>query len=281
MLDSMTRRVALLAVASLLLSGMLAAAAAQWGWGVGEGNMPARFPPASMPDRGFSFCKLMYDQVRYEALGMGWSTDYPYAGINLMHRIEDLTTTEISKDRRGDPNHWVVRLTDDELFNCPFVMAADVGTIGMSTEEAARLREYLLKGGFLWADDFWGPRAWDHWVSEISRVLPPAQYPIRDVPLDHPVFRALTHVEKVPQITSIQFWYRARGRTTSERGRDSDVPHFRAISDEHGRFLVVMTHNTDVADAWEREADDPRFFQQFSPDGYGLGINVVLYSMSR
>ena len=84
----MTRRVAVLAVASLLLSGMLAAAAAQWGWGVGEGNMPVRFPPASMPDRGFTFCKLMYDQVRYEALGMGWSTDYPYAGINLMHRIE-------------------------------------------------------------------------------------------------------------------------------------------------------------------------------------------------
>ena len=160
-------------------------------------------------------------------------------------------------------------------------MAADVGTIGMTTEEAARLREYLLKGGLLWVDDFWGQRAWDHWSAEIGRVLPPSQYPIRDVPLDHPIFRTLTHVEKIPQITSIQFWYRSGGRTTSERGRETDVPHFRAIADSHGRFLVIMTHNTDVADAWEREGDDPRFFDQFSPNGYGLGINVLLHTMSH
>ena len=203
---------------SFLLSGLLAVGYAQWGWGVGEGNLPARFPAASMPDRDFAFCKLMYDQVRYEQLGMGWSTDYPYAGINLMHRLKDLTTVRVSADRHGEPNHWVVRLTDDALFNCPFVMAADVGTIGMSGEEAARLREYLLKGGFLWVDDFWGPRAWEHWVSEIGRALPPSQYPIRDVPLDHPVFRTLTHVEKVPQITSIQFLVPLR-RTDDIRAR--------------------------------------------------------------
>ena len=267
--------------ALFLIGTLVPASFAQWGWGVGEGNLPARFPPESMPDRDFAFCKVMYDQVRYEELGMGWSTDYPYAGINLMHRLEDLTTARISSDRHGQPNHWVVRLTDDELFQCPFIMASDVGTIGITGAEAVRLREYLLKGGFLWVDDFSGPRAWEHWISEIGRVLPPSQYPIRDVPLDHPVFRTLTTVEKVPQITSIQFWYRSGGRTTSERGRNSDVPHFRAISDEHGRFLVVMTHNTDVADAWEREADDPRFFDQFSPDGYGLGINVLVHSMSH
>ena len=172
-------------------------------------------------------------------------------------------------------------MTDDALFNCPFTMASDVGTIGFTAQEAARMREYLLKGGFLWVDDFWGTRAWQHWESEIGRVLPPSQYPIRDVPLDHPVFRTLTHVVKVPQITAIQFWYGSGGRTTSERGADSAVPHFRAISDKHGRFLVVMTHNTDIADAWEREGDDPRFFRQFSPDGYGLGLNVLLYAMSR
>ena len=110
-------------------------------------------------------------------------------------------------------------------------------------------------------------------------MLPPSQYPIRDVPLDHPVFRTQMHVEKVPQITAIQFWYGVGGRTTSERGSDSRVPHLRAITDEQGRFLVVMTHNTDVADAWERESEDPRFFERFSPDGYGLGINMLLYTM--
>ena len=134
---------------ALFLIGILVPASfAQWGWGVGEGNLPARFPPESMPDRDFAFCKVMYDQVRYEELGMGWSTDYPYAGINLMHRLEDLTTARISSDRHGQPNHWVVRLTDDELFQCPFIMASDVGTIGITGAEAVRLREYLLKGGF-------------------------------------------------------------------------------------------------------------------------------------
>ena len=112
-------------------------------------------------------------------------------------------------------------------------------------------------------------------------MLPPGRYPVIDVPLDHPVFRALTHVTSVPQITSIQFWRRVGGGTTSERGADSAEPHFRAIADDRGRFLVVMTHNTDIADAWEREADDPRFFSRFSPDGYGLGINVLVHAMSH
>ena len=246
----------------------------------GEGNMPPRYPPGSMPDRDFSFCKLMYHSVRWEALGMGWITDYPYAGINLMFRFSDLTTARVSKDHRGEPNHWVVRLTDRELFNCPFLMAADVGTIGLNAVEANQLRKYLLKGGFLWVDDFWGTSAWQHWQSEISRVLPPSQYPIHDLPLDHPVFRTLSYVDKVPQITAIQFWWRSGG-TTSERGFDSEEAHLRAITDENGRILVLMSHNTDVADAWEREGEDPRYFQQFSPDGYGLGINVLLYAMSH
>ena len=143
------RRVSVLVV-SILLFGLLAVGHAQWGLGVGEGNLPPRFPPPTLPDRDFTFCKIMYDSVRYERLGMGWSTDYPYAGINLMLRLEDLTTARVSMDERGDPNHWVVRLTDDALFNCPFSMASDVGTIGFSGEEAARLRERGAGGLPVW-----------------------------------------------------------------------------------------------------------------------------------
>ena len=272
-----------LLVAATLLGGLTSVSYAQWGrWGgVGEGNLPPRYPPPSLPDRDFAFCKLMYESVRCEELGMGWATDYPYAGINLMTRYSELTTGRVSWDENGEPNHWVVRLTDDELFNCPFIMAADVGTIGLREKEVERLRAYLLKGGFLWVDDFWGTRAWQHWVGEIGRVLPPSHYPVTDVPLDHPVFRSLTHVDSVPQITAIQFWRGVGGRTTSERGSDSAEAHLRAIVDEEGRFLVVMTHNTDIADAWEHEGEDPRFFNQFAPDGYGLGINVLLHAMTH
>jgi hypothetical protein len=88
-------------------------------------------------------------------------------------------------------------------------------------------------------------------------------------------------MSKVPQVTSIRFWRASGGRETSERGEESAVVNFRGVRDRHGRLMVVMTHNTDVADSWEREGEDPAFFYQFSPDGYALGINVLLYAMTH
>jgi hypothetical protein len=160
-------------------------------------------------------------------------------------------------------------------------MTSDVGTMGLNGEEVARLRDYLVKGGFLWVDDFWGTPAWDQWASEIGRVLPPSEYPIIDLPLNHPLFRAMFPVLEVPQIANIGFWRRSGGSSTSERGYDSDTAHFRAITDQDDRIMVAMTHNTDIQDAWEREGEDPRFFERFAPDGYSLGVNVVLYAMSH
>ena len=118
------------------------------------------------------------------------------------------------------------------------------------------LRDYLLKGGFLWADDFWGSYAWEHWASELRKVLPPAQYPIRDLPLDHPLFRSQFVVKRVPQIPSINH-LDALQADTSERFEDSAEPHARGIADQHGRLMVLITHNTDFGDSWEREGDDP------------------------
>jgi len=268
-------------LAALLAALVGAAAYAQAPWGFREGRFAPRFAPPAMPDGHFTFCRVMYERVRNEAMGMGWVTDYPYAEINLMTRLSELTRTTVSRDERGQPNHWVVRLTDPALFNCPFIMASDAGTIGLSPEERGQLRRYLVKGGFLWVDDFWGSAAWEHWSSEIARVLPPAEYPISDVPCDDPVLRTQLTVEHVPQITNIQFWRSVGGSTTSERGSDSQDAHFRVIRDSHGRIMVVMTHNTDIADSWEREGEDPAFFRQFSPAGYAFGINVLLHAMTH
>jgi Domain of unknown function (DUF4159) len=250
-------------------------------WRFREGRFPPRIAPASMPDAGFTFCRIMYERVRLEPMGMGWTTDYPYAEVNLMTRLSELTRTTISRDSSGQPNHWVVRLTDKALFNCPFTMASDVGTLGLTPQERDGLRQYLLKGGFLWVDDFWGTAAWDHWTTEIAGVLSPAQYPIVDVPADDPLFRSQFNVTHMPQITNIQFWRSVGGSTTSERGADSEESHFRVIRDEQGRVMVVMTHNTDIADSWEREGEDPAFFRQFSPAGYAFGINVLLHAMAH
>jgi hypothetical protein len=100
------------------------------------------------------------------------------------------------------------------------------------------------------------------------------------VPLDHPVFRTMFDVKEVPQIPSIQFW-RGSGGGTSERGSDSETPHMRGVSDHRGNLMVLMTHNTDISDAWEREGEDPQFFYSFSPAGYALGINVLIYAMTH
>jgi hypothetical protein len=157
---------------------------------------------------------------------------------------------------------------------------SDVGTVGLTEPEVIALRTYLLKGGFLWADDFWGTAAWDVWRAQIARVLSPAEYPIFDLSADHPVFRTTFDVKKVPQIPAIQFW-RDSGGGTSERGSESAIPHLRGIADRHGNLMVLMTHNTDIADAWEREGEDQQFFFSFSPDGYALGINVLVYAMTH
>ncbi len=274
------RPVRWMAVAGAALTLLTAAAYAQ-GFRFREGSLPARYAPPHMPDGSFVVCRLAYRSVRVEPMGIGWQTDYPYAEINLTTRLSELTKTRVSRDPQGHPNHFVVRLTDDTLFNCPLTVASDVGSLGFRPEEIDRLRDYLLKGGFLWVDDFWGTLAWKQWSSEIAKVLDPATYPIVDVPITDPMLQSMFELTRVPQITNIQFWRGVDGQSTSERGADSIDVHLRAIRDTHGRIMVLMTHNTDVADSWEREGEDPAFFYQFSPNGYALGIDVLLHAMTH
>jgi hypothetical protein len=247
----------------------------------GEQGDPAELPPRQWPDRNVAGCHLLYTSVRREANGSGWRTDYPWAQRNLLIRLSELTRTRISLLEAGVPHVYLVRLSDPALFECPYVMASDVGTIGLSDEEVDGLRLYLKKGGFLWVDDFWGEEAWAQWTRELGRALPPTEYSIEDVPLTDAIFRSMIEVKKVPQVTGIGFWRAVGGRTTSERGEETAVPHLRAIRDRQGRIIAVMTFNTDVSNSWERETEDPAYFYQFSIDGYALGINVLLYAMTH
>ena len=283
----MHRSLSLLVLAALVISTAYASAQfrrdgfGRFGVLRGEQGDPAELPGAHWPDRNVTGCHMLYTSVRREANGAGWRTDYPWGLRHLLIRLSEITKTRVSRLSPDVPHAWLVRLTDDALFDCPYLMASDVGTIGLSPEEAARLRQYLEKGGFLWVDDFWGNAAWDQWSREFAKAMPPAEYPIEDVPLSDPIFQSMFEVKRVPQVTSIRFWRSVAGRTTSERGSESAEPHFRAVRDRHGRIIVVMTHNTDVSDSWEREGDDPEFFYQFSPEGYALGINVMLYAMTH
>jgi hypothetical protein len=273
----MRRRLRLVLVVLLAVTALTAAAEAQRRRGRFF-RAEIRTPTPESFDGRFNFCRVMFSYSNMGD-GGGWSVDYPRADINLSIRLSELTKTEISTDASGEPNHLVIRLTDPELFQCPFIMMTEVGTVYFSPEEAARLREYLMKGGFLWADDFWGSYAWSNWESELGKVLPPAEFPMEDLPRDHPLFRTQFVVDKVPQIPSINFWYGTGG--TSERGADSAVPHARGIADAHGRLLVLVSFNTDIGDSWEREGDDKQYFYTFSVEGYALGINALLYAMSH
>jgi hypothetical protein len=231
-------------------------------------------------DGAFMFCRIMFRNAS-DGDGGGWSVDWPRADENLSFRLSELTRTTVSRNAIGEYNHVVIPLTDAErLSHCPFIMMTEPGGTYFDEAEAAGLRTYLQKGGFLWADDFWGDYAFEHWMNELRKALPSSDYPLMDVPLDHPLFHVLYDVKEIAQIPSINFWY-GTGGGTSERGRDSATPHVRAISDRDGHLLVVMTHNTDFGDAFEREGDSREYFERFAGAGYAFGVDTLLYSMTH
>jgi hypothetical protein len=250
------------------------AATAQFRRGVSFGERLAT--PADFDGR-FNFCRLFYDGNRN---GGSWRTDFPNADLNMSIRFSELTKTRVAFYPSGEPKHLIVQATDRTLLQCPLVMLTAPGSAIFSEEEADALRTYLAKGGFLWADDFWGTDQWEQWEYELRKILPAAEYPIVELPIDHPMMRAQFVVTEIPQIPNIGYWRRSGG-DTSERGSDSAIATARIISDQKGQAIVLMTHNTDISDAWEREGEDPNFFYSFSPKGYALGINVFLYAMTH
>jgi hypothetical protein len=277
-----------LRIAALLLvvAGVVATAAGQRLGHADSGRRSGsadRFGPSVPPnppyDGAFMFCRIMFRQNPYGD-GNGWHVDYPRADINLTYRLSELTATTVSRDGHGGFNHVLLRLTDDVLYRCPFIMMTEPGGSYFDEDEAARLRDYLLKGGFLWADDFWGERAWANWAEQIGKALPGGEYPHVDIPLSHAFFHTLYEVSEVPQIPSIGFWGGTGGQT-SERGKESAVPHARAIFDDRGHMLVLSTFNTDFGDAFEREGDSRAYFDRFAGVGYAFGINALVYSMSH
>ena len=264
-----------LAVA-VLVAGVLASAQGRRGGRFG-GAVPVATPESF--DGAFHFCRLAFRASR-AGDGGNWSVDFPRADVNLSIRLSELTRTVVSVDGAREPRHLVVQPSAPELFQCGFVMATEVGSAYFDEEESARLRDYLVKGGFLWVDDFWGSYAWDFWRAQLERILPPSQFQIVDLPPAHPLFHAQFQVDQVPQIPSINYWA-GSGGDTSERGSDSATPHARAVLDAHGRIMVLMTHNTDIGDSWEREGDSPEYFYAFSVKGYAFGINALLYAMTH
>lgn len=228
-----------------------------------------------LPDlqRGFTFCRLRYERTRIQRKS-GWWDDYPASDFNFLTRFEELTTVSISRWANGDPGFAQVTLQDPNLFRCPFLKMQGGANDDFTPEEIATLRKYLLKGGFLWEDDNWTDADWDYIRDNLVRILP--DYPIVEITPGHPLLSVLYEVSEIPQIPSIESWRRSGGRA-DEFG--SGPPHLYAIAAEDGRLMVLVSLNCDTSDSWEREGDNPEYFQRFSPRGYALGVNIALWSM--
>ncbi len=167
-----------------------------------------------------------------------------------------------------------VRLNDPDLRRFPFLYALEVGYMALTEPEVVGLREYLLAGGFLVIDDFWGTYEWANFESEIHRVLP--EYEIVDLPMDHPLLSAFYHIDRLLQVP-------ARGRGVFGRPtweRDGYTPALKGMYDDHGRLMVVINWNTDLGDAWEW-AEDPWYPLTYSNFAYQLGVNMIIYGMSH
>jgi hypothetical protein len=286
------RRPARAATLGLLLAALLAGGAlAQWEW---QQQRPRRFrsPLDGLPtDRAgvpdwkvdeafpndvFTFARVQYDSYRgMGRRGGGWATDWPDSDLNFSYRLQQLTSLKVN------PVPAIVSLTDPKLFDYPFLYMIEPGFLEFSEPEVVALRRYLLNGGFLLVDDFWGDAEYENFHAEIRRVFPDRE-PV-ELPLTHEIFQCVYRLKERPQVPSIHSWYPGSDVTwEGNHGPGAREVHYRGISDDKGRLMVIICHNTDLGDGWEREGEDASYFREFSEKkSYPMGINIVTYAMTH
>jgi len=224
------------------------------------------------PPHSFYFSRAAYGGGagggRRWGWGRSWATDYPKADRQFLTVVRRLTNLDAYEQENA------VRLDDPNLRRFPFLYAVEVGNMSLSEEEVKGLREYLLAGGFLVADDFWGTQEWQNFEAQMRRVFP--EYPIVEVPKDHEIFSSFYKIKEIIQVPNVG--QAMEGERTHER--DGYVAHCRGIFDDKGRLLVVVNWNTDLGDAWEW-AEQPHYSLRYSTYAYQIGVNFVVYAMSH
>lgn len=235
-------------------------AEAQWGFSRVVSNASPR-----KAGHSFFFARAIYSGSGFRP---GWNTDYPKADLQFIAVLRRLTDVD------SYPEDFAVRLDDPNLRRYPFLYALEVGGMRLTEAEADGLREYLLAGGFLMVDDFWGTFEWRNFRQQMNRVLP--EHDIVDIPLDHPIFSTVYKVDEVIQVPNVEqgMW----GGPTHEQ--DGYVPHVRGIFDREGRLMVVINWNTDLGDAWEW-AEQAAYPLEYSTYAYQMGANFIVYAMTR
>jgi hypothetical protein len=237
-------------------------------------------PPAFEKDV-FTFVRIRYSRDPYAPRRAGgWAVDLPDSDLNLSYRLQQLTSMKV------DPDGRILNLTDPDLMEFPFVYMVEPGALSLEDSEVQALRHYLLNGGFLMADDFWGQPAWDTFERQIKRAFPEREFV--ELPMDHPIFHC------VFELGASKNALQTPNYGTGERSQDTGITweyhdgeecrevHIRALYDDRGRIMLVACHNTDTGDGWEREQEFHYYFREFSEKrAYPLGINIVFYAMTH
>ncbi len=217
----------------------------------------------------YTFVRTIYDSPFRGRRGGTWATDYPNADNNFIVGLREWAGTNLKIAPRPEQ----IPIMDDRIFDYPLIYFVEPGFLDLSTEQAARLREYIMRGGFIFFDDFWGEYEWDNVQEQFHKVLP--EYEIKDLPLTHPIFHSYLDVEEVVQVPN--FFNALRGETSEKGGI---VPHYMGIEDKNGRMVAFISRNCDLGDAWEW-INDPRYPVKYGLPAYKVGINVLIYAMSH
>ena len=225
----------------------------------------------------FTFVRIQYQSSG----GWGrekWRTDWPDSDQNFSFRLQQVTALKVN------PNPVIIELTHKELFQYPWIYIVEPGRLVFTEEEVAALRKYLLGGGFLMVDDFWGVDEYQNFYDQIKRVFPekePKDLSITD-PIFNCVFPLKDKLPRLPQIPNIYLGIESEWSHITWERPDAVNPEYRAIYDDDGRMIVIICHNTDLGDGWEREGESEYYFREFSEkQAYPLGINIVFYAMTH
>ncbi len=215
-----------------------------------------------------------YGRSSRDGMGSGWwIVDWPAADNHFTRGIGRLTRIDT-----GDPRHF--RITDPNVWDYPWIYATQTGWWGLSEAETARMREYLLRGGFLVTDDFWGPECWEIFRETMERVLP--GHDITDIDESDPMMHVLFDIEEKDRtfIPGSRHLRRGADGSTVVMQPPGSEPAWRAMYDDHHRMVVAANFNTDVGDAWEF-ADVPYYPEPMTALAYRYGINYIVYAMTH
>ncbi len=231
-----------------------------------------------LPNDVFVFARLRFDSEssrwgRWRGQGK-WATDYPDADLNFSYRLQQLTAMQVS------PKGVVVDIQEEQMRHYPFIYMIEPGQISLSEEQAKTIREYLLKGGFIMVDDFWGEEEWETFSVALKQIFPDRE-PV-ELPAEHEIFHMVFPLKTKPQIPSVGHAMAGREQGITFERWDAQTPHYRAIYDDKKRMVMLICHNTDLGDGWEEEGTDPWYFREFSEKyAYPLGINILFYALTH